>query len=88
MLNGEIYNFAELRADLESRGHVFSTNGDAETLVHLYEESGLECTERLNDVAFAVWDTRRRRLLLARTGWARSLCTTPSSTAGCSSPRS
>ena len=65
--NGEIYNFKELRRDLVGRGHVFTTGSDAETIVHLYEEHGEGCVERLRGMfALAVWDDRRRRLLLAR----------------------
>jgi asparagine synthase (glutamine-hydrolysing) len=65
--NGEVYNFRDLRADLESRGHRFQTAGDTEVLVHLYEDSGPELLGRLVGMfAFAVWDGRRRRLLLAR----------------------
>ncbi len=65
--NGEIYNYRELRSELEARGHRFSTGSDAETIVHLYEEGGPACAERLRGMfAFAVWDGPRRRLLLAR----------------------
>src|SRR3989442_3564659 len=65
--NGEIYNFRELRAGLERRGHVLYTGSDSETIVHLYEEHGPACVERLRGMfALAVWDERRRRLLLAR----------------------
>jgi asparagine synthase (glutamine-hydrolysing) len=65
--NGEIYNHEELRFDLERRGHVFATRSDAETIVHLYEELGPGCVDRLRGMfALAVWDDRRRELLLAR----------------------
>ena len=65
--NGEIYNFRELRGELERRGHVFYTGSDSETIVHLYEEHGPACVERLRGMfALAVWDERRRQLLLAR----------------------
>src|SRR5919199_1735979 len=67
VLNGEIYNFQDLRADLERRGHLFRTHSDTEVIVHLYEEEGPECVTRLWGMfAFALWDTRARRLLLAR----------------------
>jgi asparagine synthase (glutamine-hydrolysing) len=67
VLNGEIYNFRELRADLERRGHRFSTRSDTEVIVHLYEEHGVDCVEHLHGMfGLAVWDARRRRLLLAR----------------------
>jgi len=67
ILNGEIYNFAELRADLEARGHTFRTGSDVEPVLHLYEDEGVRCVERLRGMfALALWDDRRRRLLLAR----------------------
>jgi len=67
VLNGEIYNFRDLRQDLESRGHAFYTRTDTETIVHLYEEYGDRCVDHLRGMfAFALWDVTRRRLLLAR----------------------
>ena len=67
VLNGEIYNFRELRRMLESKGHRFATASDTEVIVHLYEEFGDDCVQHLRGMfAFAVWDERRRRLLVAR----------------------
>lgn len=65
--NGEVYNFVELRKALETRGHRFRTQSDCETILHLYEEHGDRCVDHLRGMyAFAIWDTRKRRLLLGR----------------------
>ena len=67
VMNGEIYNFQQLRSKLIARGHVFSTMSDTEVLVHLYEDDGERLVERLRGMfAFAIWDMRKRQLLLAR----------------------
>jgi asparagine synthase (glutamine-hydrolysing) len=67
VLNGEIYNFQELREDLIRRGHRFATQGDTEVIVHLYEEYGTDCVRHLHGMfAFALWDRREQRALLAR----------------------
>src|SRR5688572_27623948 len=67
VFNGEIYNFQELRVELEARGHRFGTVSDTETIVHAWEEYGDACVTRLRGMfAFALWDARARRLLLAR----------------------
>jgi asparagine synthase (glutamine-hydrolysing) len=67
VFNGEIYNYQELRADLIRRGHRFATNSDTETLVHLYEEKGAEGLALLRGMfAFCIWDSRKRKILLAR----------------------
>ena len=67
VFNGEIYNHAEVRPELESAGHRYRTRSDTETIVHAYEQWGDACVERLRGMfAFAIWDTPRRRLLLAR----------------------
>jgi asparagine synthase (glutamine-hydrolysing) len=67
VLNGEIYNFHQLVAELEAKGHRFRTRCDTEVLVHLYEDDGERMLQRLRGMfAFAIWDRRRRRLLLAR----------------------
>jgi asparagine synthase (glutamine-hydrolysing) len=67
VFNGEIYEYQSLRADLIARGHRFHTHSDTETLVHLYEEEGIEGLHRLRGMfAFCIWDARRRKMLLVR----------------------
>jgi asparagine synthase (glutamine-hydrolysing) len=67
VFNGEIYNYLELRAELERSGHVLATSSDTETVLHLYEDLGPGCLERLNGMfGLAIWDSTRRRLFLAR----------------------
>jgi asparagine synthase (glutamine-hydrolysing) len=67
VFNGEIYNFHELRSELEKRGHTFKTNSDTEAIVHAYEEYGTACANHLRGMfAFAIWDEKTRGLYIAR----------------------
>src|SRR6056297_3666276 len=65
--NGEVFNYTELRSDLEKKGHRFNTQTDTEVILHLYEEMGSGCLSELNgQFAIAIWDTRKKELFLAR----------------------
>ena len=65
--NGEIYNYADYRESLESRGHVYATHCDTETILHLYEEHGSACVDYLRGMfAFAIWDRGKQELFIAR----------------------
>jgi asparagine synthase (glutamine-hydrolysing) len=67
VFNGEIYNFADIRRDLQAKGHLFATRSDTEVIVHLYEEDGAACVNRLRGMfSFAIWDARKSELMLAR----------------------
>ncbi|MCP4714083.1 MAG: asparagine synthase (glutamine-hydrolyzing), partial [Deltaproteobacteria bacterium] len=67
VFNGEIYNFEELRRELKSKGHCFTSQTDSEVILHLYEEEYTDCVKRLRGMfAFALWDQSRRQLMLSR----------------------
>lgn len=67
VFNGEIYNYLELIPELKARGHIFRSHSDSEVILHAYEEWGESCVTRFNGMwAFAIWDTRRRRLFASR----------------------
>ena len=65
--NGEIYNFMEIKKELETKGHRFKSHTDTEVIIHLYEEEGVDCMKRFNGMfSFALWDERLKRLFLCR----------------------
>lgn len=65
--NGEIYNYLDLKPELEARGHKFKSETDTETIIHLYEEHGEQCVQQLwGDFAFAIYDSQKKKILLAR----------------------
>ncbi|HRI02267.1 MAG TPA: asparagine synthase (glutamine-hydrolyzing) [Pyrinomonadaceae bacterium] len=67
MMNGELYNYREVRDELEKKGHKFVTKSDTEILPHLYEEYGEDLVDHLNGMyAFSLWDTRKKKLIIAR----------------------
>jgi asparagine synthase (glutamine-hydrolysing) len=67
MMNGELYNYREVRAELEKKGHKFTTKSDTEILPHLYEEYGEAFIDHVNGMyAFSLWDTRAKKLIIAR----------------------
>jgi asparagine synthase (glutamine-hydrolysing) len=67
VFNGEVYNFAQLRVELSSAGHVFKTHSDTETIVHAYEQWGVDCVTHLEGMfSFVIWDAPRQRLYMAR----------------------
>ena len=67
VFNGEIYNFQEIKAELEKKGHRFNSNTDTEVIIHAYEEYGEECLKLFNGMfAFAIWDSNKKRFFLAR----------------------
>jgi asparagine synthase (glutamine-hydrolysing) len=84
VFNGEIYNYPELRADLEKRGHRFATHSDTEVLVHLYEEVGERLPQYLNGMfAFAIWDRREKELFIARDRFGKKPVYYTAAAAGC-----
>jgi len=67
VFNGEIYNFQELRPELEAKGHVFSCNSDSEVIIHAYEEYGPDCLQKFRGMfAFAIWDRKDKSIFIAR----------------------
>ena len=67
VFNGEIYNYLELKKDLEARGHIFKTNSDTETIIHAFDEFGVDCVRHLRGMfAFAIWDEKEQTLFMAR----------------------
>ena len=88
VFNGEIYNFPDLRREMEGRGHRFYTHSDTEVIVHLYEEMGADCVKKLRGMfAIACMTNGSVRSSWRATGWARSRYTMRCMRAGCISDR-
>ena len=89
VFNGEIYNFLQLRQRLEGAGHTFRTQGDGETIVHLYEDVGVECFEHLNGMfAIAIWDARGGNWCWDVIAWGKSRWSIAANRTGCFLPAS